>query len=113
MSLSSDSETYSAYRPGFDYSETFQVRPYAEGDRPKQVHWEAHQQARRADRPRSELFPLSAWPAVLGPHGARGQTPAQMDAGARADLGMLAAAAAGRDLPSGMEPCRRGRLHAL
>ena len=34
-----DSESYSASRPGYDPSETFQIRPYAPGDPLRQVHW--------------------------------------------------------------------------
>lgn len=37
--ISEDSEQYSPYKPGFDYSEVFQVREYKEGDSPKQIHW--------------------------------------------------------------------------
>lgn len=35
----SDSEIYAPDRPGSDLSETFQIREYAEGDSPRQIHW--------------------------------------------------------------------------
>ncbi|MBQ4040190.1 MAG: DUF58 domain-containing protein [Oscillospiraceae bacterium] len=35
----SDSEIYAPDRPGNDLSETFQIREYAEGDSPRQIHW--------------------------------------------------------------------------
>lgn len=34
-----DSETYSPYRKGSDYSETFQIREYEPGDDLRHVHW--------------------------------------------------------------------------
>lgn len=34
-----DSETYSQLRPGYDMTETFQIRDYQEGDSIRQVHW--------------------------------------------------------------------------
>lgn len=34
-----DSENYSQERPGADLSETFQIREYASGDSPRQIHW--------------------------------------------------------------------------
>lgn len=83
MSLSSDSETYSAYRPGFDYSETFQVRPYAEGDSPKQVHWKL---TSKLDEliVRDPSLPIERMALLFWDRTVReGQTPAQMDALAR------------------------------
>lgn len=83
MSLSRDSETYSALRPGFDYSETFQVRPYAEGDSPKQVHWKLTSKldeliVRDPSLP-VERMALLFWDRTVR----EGQTPAQTDALAR------------------------------
>ena len=37
--LSEESESYSPDRKGNDFSETFQLREYAEGDSMKQIHW--------------------------------------------------------------------------
>lgn len=34
-----DSELFSAYRPGMDLTETFQIREYVEGDSLRQIHW--------------------------------------------------------------------------
>jgi len=36
---SDDSEVYAEDRPGSDLTETFQIREYAEGDSPRQIHW--------------------------------------------------------------------------
>lgn len=36
---SDDSEAYSPYRTGTDLTEIFQIREYAEGDSPRQIHW--------------------------------------------------------------------------
>ena len=38
-SSSDDSESYSQERPGFDMTETFQLREYVPGDSLRQVHW--------------------------------------------------------------------------
>ena len=38
-STASDSDEYSQLRPGRDPSEVFQIRDYAEGDSPRQIHW--------------------------------------------------------------------------
>jgi len=38
-SSADDSESYSQERPGNDLTETFQIREYAEGDSPRQIHW--------------------------------------------------------------------------
>ena len=80
MSLSSDSETYSTVRPGSDYSETFQVRPYAEGDSPKQVHWKL---TSKLDEliVRDPSLPIERMALLLWDRTVReGQTPAQTDA---------------------------------
>lgn len=37
--VSDDSDTYSQERPGYDFSDTFQLREYAPGDSPRQIHW--------------------------------------------------------------------------
>lgn len=34
-----DSEVYAEDRPGFDLTETFQIREYVEGDSQRQIHW--------------------------------------------------------------------------
>lgn len=34
-----DSEVYAPNRPGYDLSETYQLREYREGDHPRQIHW--------------------------------------------------------------------------
>ena len=34
-----DSDAYSQSRPGFDLTETYQIREYTPGDSPKQIHW--------------------------------------------------------------------------
>lgn len=34
-----DSDRYAPDRPGFDFADTFQVREYAPGDSPRQIHW--------------------------------------------------------------------------
>ena len=34
-----DSDAYSQNRPGFDLTETYQIREYTPGDSPKQIHW--------------------------------------------------------------------------
>ena len=39
LSSTEDSEQYSPYYPGQDLAETFQIREYAEGDSPRQIHW--------------------------------------------------------------------------
>ncbi len=39
LSSSMDSDQYSPYCPGPDLAETFQIREYAEGDSPRQIHW--------------------------------------------------------------------------
>lgn len=36
---SEDSDLYSMERPGRDFSETFQIRDYRDGDSPRQIHW--------------------------------------------------------------------------
>lgn len=36
---SDESESYSPYRTGSDLTEVFQIREYAEGDSPRQIHW--------------------------------------------------------------------------
>ena len=36
---SDDSDTYSQDRPGFDMTETYQIREYVPGDSTKQIHW--------------------------------------------------------------------------
>ena len=80
MSLSSDSETYSAVRPGSDYSETFQVRPYAEGDSPKQVHWKLTSKLDELTV-RDPSLPIERMALLLWDRTVReGQTPAQTDA---------------------------------
>ena len=38
-SSAADSDEYSQLRPGRDPSEVFQIRDYAEGDSPRQIHW--------------------------------------------------------------------------
>lgn len=39
ISSEQDSDTYSQLKPGYDLSETFQIREYVPGDSPKQIHW--------------------------------------------------------------------------
>ena len=39
ISSEQDSDTYSQMKPGYDLSETFQIREYVPGDSPKQIHW--------------------------------------------------------------------------
>ena len=39
LSLAPDADRYSPLRPGYDLSETFEVREYAPGDSPRQIHW--------------------------------------------------------------------------
>lgn len=83
MSLSSDSETYSVLRPGFDYSETFQVRAYAEGDSPKQIHWKL---TSKLDEliVRDPSLPIERMVLLFWDRTVReGQTPVQTDALAR------------------------------
>ena len=38
-SSTDDSDAYSQSRPGFDLTETYQIREYTPGDSPKQIHW--------------------------------------------------------------------------
>lgn len=38
-----EAEDYSAERPGYDLSETFQIREYVPGDSPRQIHWKLSQ----------------------------------------------------------------------
>lgn len=38
-SVSEDSDRYAQDRAGYDLAETFQVREYAPGDSPRQIHW--------------------------------------------------------------------------
>jgi hypothetical protein len=38
-----DAESYSDVKAGYDYAEIFQIREYAEGDLPKQIHWKLTQ----------------------------------------------------------------------
>ena len=38
-SVSEDSDRYAQNRAGYDLAETFQVREYAPGDSPRQIHW--------------------------------------------------------------------------
>ena len=39
LSSTDDSDAYSQERPGFDMTETYQIREYIPGDSPKQIHW--------------------------------------------------------------------------
>ena len=38
-SSTDDSDAYSQERPGFDMTETYQIREYVPGDSPKMIHW--------------------------------------------------------------------------
>lgn len=37
--VSDSSDSYSHQRPGYDFADTFQLREYAPGDSPRQIHW--------------------------------------------------------------------------
>lgn len=39
LNSSDDSDAYSQNRPGYDMTETYQIREYIPGDSPKQIHW--------------------------------------------------------------------------
>jgi len=43
-----EEEEYSPDKPGFDYSETFQIREYREGDSLKQIHWKLSEKLDKA-----------------------------------------------------------------
>ena len=75
----SDSEQYSQTTPGYDYAEVFQVREYAEGDSPKQVHWKL---STKLDRlvVRDPSLPLNRWATLLWERGAAQETSAESDA---------------------------------
>lgn len=75
----SESERYSQSKPGYDYAETFQVRDYAEGDSPKQIHWKL---STKLDRlvVRDPSLPLDRWVLLLWERGCPSETPAQSDA---------------------------------
>ena len=83
LSVSSDmeAEQYSQERPGADYAEVFQVRDYAEGDSPKQIHWKL---TARFDRliSRDPGLPLEKRALVFWERsrGEGGETPDQADA---------------------------------
>ena len=76
-----DADQYSPDRPGTDYAEVFQVRDYAEGDSPKQIHWKL---STKFDRliSRDPGLPLDRRALVLWERsrGGRDETPAETDA---------------------------------
>ena len=75
----SESEQYSQSAPGYDYAEVFQVRDYAEGDSPKQIHWKL---STKLDRMivRDPSLPLDRWVLLIWERGNRAETAAQSDA---------------------------------
>ena len=75
----SESERYSETKPGYDFAETFQVRDYADGDSPKQVHWKL---STKLDRlvVRDPSLPLDRRVLLLWERGCQTETPAQSDA---------------------------------
>ena len=75
----SESEQYSQSAPGYDYAEVFQVRDYADGDSPKQVHWKL---STKLDRlvVRDPSLPLDRRVLLLWERGCQTETPAQSDA---------------------------------
>ena len=81
-----DSDIYSQERPGGDLTETFQIREYAEGDSPRQIHWKL---TSKLDRMivRDPGLPISNDVLVFWERAGEGENPALIDAQAEVVLG--------------------------
>lgn len=73
-----ESDNYSMEKPGADYTETFQIREYREGDSVKQIHWKLTQKFDRLIV-RDPALPLERSVLVLWERGGE-QSPRQIDA---------------------------------
>lgn len=83
MGQSDESDLYSTLRPGYDYTEPFQLRPYVPGDSQKQVHWKL---TCKYDEliVRDPGLPIERTVLLLWDRAPRAETPAQADAQVRA-----------------------------
>lgn len=78
-SNSMESEEYSKIKPGYDYADVFQIRDYAEGDSPKQIHWKL---SGKFDKliAKDPGLPVERAVTVLWERGYSEETPRQSDA---------------------------------
>lgn len=77
--VSDNSDSYSQERPGYDFADTFQLREYAPGDSPRQIHWKL---STKLDRlvVRDPGLPLERSVLLLWERCAAGETPRQASA---------------------------------
>ena len=75
-----DSDAYAPDRTGWDLSEPYQLREYAAGDSPRQIHWKLSCKLEKL-LVREPSLPLRRSVLVLWERGAE-ETPAEADAGA-------------------------------
>lgn len=77
--ISDDSDSYSQERPGYDFSDTFQLREYAPGDSARQIHWKLSSKLERLVV-RDPGLPVERSVLLLWERRAEDETPQQADA---------------------------------